>query len=181
MSPLTQADLRRLFELLNEELRESGTEGELFLVGGAVMCLAYAARPSTQDVDALFRPSTEVRQAAARVAVRARVNPDWLNDGVKGFMSAHGDYAEYLALDHLRVMIAQPEYLLAMKCLAMRIGSEFHDEDDVRYLLRHLDIRSFERAVEIITKYYPLERFPQKTLYALGELLPKPAESSEQR
>jgi len=181
MSPLTQADLRRLFELLNEELRESGTEGELFLVGGAVMCLAYAARPSTQDVDALFRPSTEVRQAAARVAVRARVNPDWLNDGVKGFMSAHGDYAEYLALDHLRVMIAQPEYLLAMKCLAMRIGFEFHDEDDVRYLLRHLDIRSFERAVEIITKYYPLERFPQKTLYALGELLPKPAESSEQR
>jgi Nucleotidyltransferase of unknown function (DUF6036) len=181
MSPLTQADLRRLFELLNEELRESGTEGELFLVGGAVMCLAYAARPSTQDVDALFRPSAEVRQAAARVAVRARVNPDWLNDGVKGFMSAHGDYAEYLALDHLRVMVAQPEYLLAMKCLAMRIGAEFHDEDDVRYLLRHLDIRSFERAVEIITKYYPLERFPQKTLYALGELLPKPAESSEQR
>jgi hypothetical protein len=181
MSPLTQADLRRLFELLNEELRESDTEGELFLVGGAVMCLAYAARPSTQDVDALFRPSTEVRQAAARVAVRARVNPDWLNDGVKGFMSARGDYAEYLALDHLRVMVAQPEYLLAMKCLAMRIGSEFHDEDDVRYLLRHLDIRSFERAVEIITKYYPLERFPQKTLYALGELLPKPAESSEQR
>jgi len=181
MSPLTQADLRRLFELLNEELRESGTEGELFLVGGAVMCLAYAARPSTQDVDALFRPSTEVRQAAARVAVRARVNPDWLNDGVKGFMSAHGDYAEYLALDHLRVMIAQPEYLLAMKCLAMRIGSEFHDEDDVRYLLRHLDIRSFERAVEIITKYYPLERFPQKSLYALGELLPKPAESPEPR
>jgi hypothetical protein len=181
MSPLTQADLRRLFELLNEELRKSGTEGELFLVGGAVMCLAYAARPSTQDVDALFRPSTEVRQAAARVAVRARVNPDWLNDGVKGFMSAHGDYAQYLALDHLRVMIAQPEYLLAMKCLAMRIGSEFHDEDDVRYLLRHLDIRSFERAVEIITKYYPLERFPQKTLYALGELLPKPAESSEPR
>lgn len=161
--------------------RVSGTEGELFLVGGAVMCLAYAARPSTQDVDALFRPSTEVRQAAARVAVRARVNPDWLNDGVKGFMSAHGDYAQYLALDHLRVMIAQPEYLLAMKCLAMRIGSEFHDEDDVRYLLRHLDIRSFERAVEIITKYYPLERFPQKTLHALGELLPKPAESPEPR
>jgi hypothetical protein len=59
-------------------------------------------------------------------------------------------------------------------CLAMRIGAEFHDEDDVRYLLRLLEIHTHEKAVTIITKYYPLERFPQKTLYALAELLPKP-------
>lgn len=170
---LTQADLRRLFDLLNEELRQSQTEAELFLVGGAVMCLAYAVRPSTQDVDALFRPPARVREAAARVAVRARVSADWLNDGVKGFMSAHGDFAPFIELDHLRVMVAQPQYLLAMKCLAMRIGAEFHDEDDVRYLLRHLNLRSYDDAIATITKYYPLERFPQKTLSALPELLPK--------
>jgi hypothetical protein len=175
LAPLTQTDLRRLFELLNEELRSIGTEGELFLVGGAVMCLAYATRPSTQDVDALFRPPTEIRTGAARVAIRAGVKPDWLNDGVKGFLSAQGDFAPFLELDHLRIMVAQPEYLLAMKCLAMRIGAEFHDEDDIRYLLRHLDLRSYEKAVAVITKYYPLERFPQKTLYALAELLPKSA------
>lgn len=164
MASLTQADLRRLFELLNEELRRSQTEAELFIIGGAVMCLAYSTRPSTQDVDAVFRPSAKVREAAARVATRAHVSADWLNDGVKGFMSAQGDFAPFIELDHLRIMIAQPEYLLAMKCLAMRIGAEFHDEDDVRYLLRHLNIRSYENAVAIITKYYPLERFPQKTL-----------------
>lgn len=175
MTALTQADLRRLFDLLNEELRSVGTEGELFLVGGAVMCLAYATRPSTQDVDALFRPPKEIRAAAARVAIRAGVNPDWLNDGVKGFLSAQGDFAPFLELDHLRIMVAQPAYLLAMKCLAMRIGAEFHDEDDIRYLLRHLDLRNYEKAVAVITKYYPLERFPQKTLYALAELLPKSA------
>ena len=88
-------------------------------------------------------------------------------------MSAQGEFAPFLELDHLRVMVAQPEYLLAMKCLSMRLGAEFHDEDDVRYLLRHLDIRSRKKAVAIITKYYPLERFPQKTLYALEELLPE--------
>ena len=175
MAALTQADLRRLFDLLNEELRSVGTEGELFLVGGAVMCLAYATRPSTQDVDALFRPPKEIRAAAARVAIRAGINPDWLNDGVKGFLSAQGDFAPFLELDHLRIMVAQPAYLLAMKCLAMRIGAEFHDEDDIRYLLRHLDLRTYEKAVAVITKYYPLERFPQKTLYALAELLPKSA------
>lgn len=172
---LSQNDLRRLFELLNDELRRSGTRGELFLVGGAVMCLAYAARPSTQDVDALFRPPAQVREAAARVAARAKVKADWLNDGVKGFVSAQAEFAPFLELDHLRVMVALPEYLLAMKCLAMRIGAEFHDEDDVRYLLRHLDIRAQDKALAVITKYYPLERFPQKTLYALAELLPHSA------
>ncbi len=171
---LTQADLRRLFELLNKELGRSGTQGELFLVGGAVMCLAYATRPSTQDVDALFRPPAQVREAAARVAIQAKVKADWLNDAVKSFMSPRGDFAAFLELDHLRIMLAQPEYLLAMKCLAMRIGAEFHDEDDIRYLLRLLEVRNYEEAMAIVTKYYPFERFPQKTLYALAELLPKP-------
>jgi hypothetical protein len=70
-------------------------------------------------------------------------------------------------------MVARPEYLLAMKCLAPRIGAEFHDEDDIRcYLLRHLDIGSYEQAIAVITRFYPLERFPQKTLFALGEVLP---------
>jgi hypothetical protein len=171
--PLTQRDIRKLFELLNEDLTTTGTHAELFLVGGAVMCIAYSARPSTQDVDALFRPSKQVREAAARVAARAGLNSDWLNDGVKGFMSAHGDFAPFLEMDHLSVMVAQPEYLLAMKCLAMRIGAEFHDEDDVRYLLRHLDIRRYDHAISVIGKYYPLDRFPQKTLHALAEILPK--------
>ncbi len=174
MPPLTQADLRKLLDLLNEELRPSGTEAELYLVGGAVMCLAYNARPSTQDVDAIFRPSGEVRKAAARAAIRAHVSEDWLNDGVKGFLSAQGDFAPFLELDHLKIMVAQPEYMLAMKALALRIGAEFHDEEDVRYLLRHLDIRSYDKALAVITKYFPLERLPQKTLYALAEILTIP-------
>lgn len=173
MTALTAADLRRLFELLNEELARARIEGELYLVGGAVMCLAYAVRPSTQDVDAFFKPASNVRAAAARVANRAGLDGDWLNDAVKGYLSERGDFRAWLELSNLRVMIAQPEYLLAMKCLAFRLGAEFHDEDDIRYLLRHLGIASYQKALDLLTRYYPLERFPQKTLYALGELLPK--------
>lgn len=91
---------------------------------------------------------------------------------MKAFLSERGEFSPFLELDHLRVMIAQPEYLLAMKCLSLRIGAEFHDEDDIRYLLRHLNIATYEQAVQVISRFYPLERFPQKTLYALGELLP---------
>ena len=172
MAGLSAQDLRRLFGLLNDELAETGSKGELYLVGGAVMCLAYAARPSTEDVDALFRPASGVRAAAARVATRSGIAENWLNDAVKGYLSEHGDFRPWLELSHLRVMVAQPEYLLAMKCLAFRIGPEFHDEDDIRFLLRLLDVKGYDRALGIVTSYYPLERIPQKTLYALRELLP---------
>jgi hypothetical protein len=58
-----------------------------------------------------------------------------------------------------------------MKCLAFRLGAEFHDEEDVRYLLRHLNIKSYESALDILKDYYPLDRYPQKTFYALEEIL----------
>lgn len=173
MAALSARDIHRLLELLNVELRRRETVGELFLVGGAVMCLAYAARPSTQDVNALFKPAREVRLAAAQVALQAGVPADWLHDGVKGFLGDSGEFDPFLELDHLHVMVARADYLLAMKCLALRIGSEFHDEDDIRYLVRHLDIGSYAQAVTMIGRFYPLERFPQKTLSALQEMLPE--------
>jgi hypothetical protein len=168
---LTAKEITRLLDLLNAELGKAGVRGELFVVGGAVMCLAYAARPATRDIDAFFRPAKQVREAAARVAARVGIESNWLNDAVKGFLGDRGEFEHFLELDHLSVMLAQPQYLLAMKCLAMRIGEEFHDEDDVRYLLRHLNIETYESALQVITRFYPTERFPQKTLYALEELL----------
>jgi hypothetical protein len=171
MAALTRADILRLFDLLNDELRRLDAEGELFLVGGAVMCLAHAVRPATRDVDAFFQPAAVVRKAAAAVAARAGLDEKWLNDAVKGYLGDHGDYEPFLELSHLRVMVARPDYMLAMKCLSMRIGAEFHDLDDVRYLLRHLGITSYRDALEIIARFYSVERFPQKTLYALEELL----------
>lgn len=168
---LSEKDIRRLLDLLNIELRKDGVKGELYLVGGAVMCIAFHARPATRDIDGFFVPTGRLREAAARVASKTGFEVDWLNDAVKGYLSEHGEFAPFLELDHLKVMVAQPEYLLAMKCLAMRIGQEFHDEEDIRYLLRHLNISTYEAATKVITRFYPLERFPQKTLYALQELL----------
>lgn len=171
MSALSRRDIERLLKLLNEELRSASVKGEVYLVGGAVMCLAFAARESTRDVAGYFEPTKEVREAAARVAVAGGVDEHWLNDGVKGYLSERGSFSEHLELSNLKVFCADAKYLLAMKCLAMRIGEEFQDLDDIRYLLRHIGIRDYDDALEVIAKYYPVERFPQKTLYALEELL----------
>lgn len=58
-----------------------------------------------------------------------------------------------------------------MKCLAARIGEEFHDVADIRYLLRDLNLTAYQDALRIITHNYPPERLPQKTLCLLEELL----------
>jgi len=171
VSALSRQDIERLLTLLNKELRSASVNGEVYLVGGAVMCLVFGARESTRDVDGTFKPTRKIREAAAKVAVEAGVDEDWLNDGVKGYLSERGSFSKHLELSNLKVFCANANYLLAMKCLAMRIGEEFQDLDDIRYLLRHIGLNQYEDALEAITKYYPLERFPQKTLYALEELL----------
>lgn len=165
-------DIERLFRELNDELAGQGVAGEVYLVGGAVMCLVFDARRSTKDLDAFFKPAKEVREAARRVAASSGLPADWLNDAVKGYLSDRGDFHPFLDLSNLRVLTAAPEYLLAMKCLAMRLGEEFHDKDDVRFLLRYLNLTDYDTALDIVTRYYPLERMPQRTLYALEELLP---------
>jgi hypothetical protein len=171
MSELRKADIERLLRMLDRELASEGVVGELYVVGGAVMCLVLDARPATHDVDAFFRPSRVVRQAAARVAARAGVDGAWLNDAVKGYLSPRGDFAPYLELANLRVFTAEPHYLLAMKCAAMRLGEEFHDLDDVRYLLRHLDITSVEQALAVVTRYFDERQLAPKTRLALEALL----------
>ena len=168
---LTEARILGLFRALAAELHRRGVVGELYLVGGAVMCVALAHRPSTKNVDAYFVPKKGVRDAARKVGVDLGAGEEWLNDAVKGFLSDRGAFDPFLDLDGLRVFAARPEYLLAMKCLSMRLGPEFHDEDDVRFLLRYLNVETYDQAVEVIAEYYPLDRFPQKTLYALEEIL----------
>lgn len=168
---LSKADIERLLRALDTELAAKEIKAELYVVGGAVMCLVHAARAATRDVDAFFKPSKAVREAAARVAAANGLPESWLNDSVKGFFSDRGTFNVYLELAHLTVFAADPAYLLAMKCLAARIGEEFHDIADIRYLLRYLNITHLDQAKDIIGSYYPLERFPQKTLYLLEELL----------
>ena len=171
MNKLGKAEIARLFELLDAELARASVSGEVYLVGGAVMCLALDARESTRDVDAIFKPVRAIREAAARVAAREGVPDTWLNDAVKAFLSPRGDFDAFVERDNLRVFVARPEYLLAMKCVALRLGEEFHDLDDIRFLLRHLDITSSAAAMRIVLRHFAESQVLPKTRFALEELL----------
>lgn len=168
---LDKKTILMVFEKLNTRLKKKGVIGEIYLVGGAVMCLAFQSRPSTKDIDAFFVPKEIVREESKKALVELNLDENSLNDAVKGFMSQSGKFEPYLDLPNLKIFTAHPEYLLAMKCLSMRIGKEFHDEHDVRFLLRYLNLENYNNAVDILKKYYPLESYPQKTLYILEEIL----------
>jgi hypothetical protein len=86
VSPLSADDIRRLFEERASELDAQGIRAEIFLVGGAAIALCIDGRRATRDLDAVFLPTDAVRRAAAEVAEREGLEPDWLNDAVKGFL-----------------------------------------------------------------------------------------------
>lgn len=141
------------------------------------MVLAFRARQTTKDVDAVFHPAAVIRDAAETVRQRLGLPSDWLNDAAKGFISERHEVTTYdlPQFDHLRVVAPVAEYILAMKCMASRIGSpgEADDKADIRFLLDHLGIRSSKTALEIVTRYYPPERVPIRSKYLLDEILEK--------
>jgi hypothetical protein len=74
-------------------------------------------------------------------------------------------------LSHLRIFVPHPEYLLAMKCLAMRLGEDFRDREDIAVLLDVLGIRRMHDAEAALERYYPMDRYPAKARYVLEELI----------
>jgi len=123
---------------LGARLSERAVDGEVYVVGGAAIAIAFDARRATRDIDAVFEPKQEIYAAADEVGVELGLPPGWLNDGVKGFVSGpDDDAATALEVPGLRVLVASPRILLAMKVLAHRIGE---DDDDVRLLARELGL-----------------------------------------
>jgi hypothetical protein len=160
-SALTREAILRALGSLSDELGRQNVTGEVCLFGGTVMVLAFTARLATKDVDALFQPTPLIRDIAKRIGEEQSLPTDWLNDGVKGFVSArHETTAGNLPqFPHLRLTMPVPEYLLAMKCMP-----------DIVFLIRHLRLQSASAVLDIVGQYYPANRIPVKTQYLVEGL-----------
>jgi hypothetical protein len=172
---LNREAILRGLQILSDELGKRGITGEICLFGGTVMVLAFNARLATKDVDALFQPAQRIRDLAREIAAEQQLPMDWLNDGVKGFVSARhetttGNLPQY---PNLRVTMPVPEYLLAMKCMAARIGGtagEPTDVADIIFLTRHLKLQTAKAVLDLVGDYYPANRIPVKTQYLVEGL-----------
>ena len=175
LAALTRDAMLKAFQEMSDELGRRGVTGELCLFGGTVMVLAFAARPSTKDVDAIFQPTQVIREAARHVGEANQFPEHWLNDAAKGFVSARHETTpgSLPQFPHLRLTMPVPEYLLAMKCMASRIGAvegEADDVADIIFLIRHLNLKEAKSVMDILTAYYPKDRVPVKAQYLVEGL-----------
>lgn len=72
---LGRDDLLVLLEEVSRDLESRGIRGDLFVVGGAAMALAYSTRRFTRDVDAVFEPKSAIYAAARRVGAKGTACP----------------------------------------------------------------------------------------------------------
>lgn len=162
--------IRVLLGLLSDELQSRGYVGELFLVGGAAMALAYDRDRATRDLDAVFEPKSVIYEAAATLAEREGLPADWLNDAVKGFLPGSDPAATVVVeLPGLRVRVASPGYLFAVKAAASRAE---RDADDLLTLYHLCGFANVEEALDHVERVMgPAARLAPKTSLLLRELL----------
>jgi hypothetical protein len=167
---MTAEEITKYLTELNDELCSAKIKGEITIYGGAVMCLVYNARPATKDVDAIFKPVSEMRVLINRIAERNGLPPDWLNDGLKGFLVSHPQRILF-DLSCLKVFVPEPDYLLAMKAMSAR--ADTYDQTDVRILIDVLGLKDSTEVFAILEKYYPHEQIKPATQYFIEELFGK--------
>lgn len=156
-------------QALGDELSRQNVRGQIFIVGGAAMALAYSTRRVTKDIDAVFEPKSTIYAAAEKVAEEHGLPADWLNDAAKVFMPGKDIQARPLPdIKGIEVTTASPRYLLAMKLMAMRFGE---DDEDIEILLEQCDIHSAQEALDLLRDMYPSKEPPVKTRFFLEEVL----------
>jgi hypothetical protein len=167
VSVLTREQIAEALERLDRALARQGVRAELYLVGGAVICLALNARASTKDVDGWFTEPRAVRVAARQVAADMDLPEDWLNDAAKAFIPDGAVFERWQSFDHLDVSVADEQTLLAMKCAAARTEE---DSADVRLLAKRLGLKSASEVLNVVVQFYPIDRLPVRSQLLVEEL-----------
>lgn len=159
---ITKTQMLQLFKDLNEELKLNDISGEICVVGGAAMTLAFNARIATHDVDAVFDPKMDIQISAIDVGKRHGLGVDWLNDAVSIFMPDIKPKSKktIMKLSNLTIWAPDAAYILAMKSLSARPT----DIRDIKFLIAELELANAKQVFEVIKYYYPKGKITAKSM-----------------
>ncbi len=166
---LDRAAITEALRRLGDRLARRGVVADIYVFGGAAMALAYDARRSTRDIDAVFHPNGIVLEESRAVAAELGLPQWWLNEQASAYTAPGGDPDGPRVFDHpgLRVQAASPEHLLAMKVLAARR----RDSDDIAFLLGHIGLRTVEDVLALCAESFPDEPVPDRARLILEDVL----------
>jgi hypothetical protein len=163
MKELNRSVLLNALTRLGALAREEGLQLECCIYGGALMMLAYDARLSTKDVDAVLRPREDALRLAKTVADEIGLPQNWLNDQVRAFLAPSEDLRELpIEVPGLHLTSPTAGYLLAMKALSCRSMLPGYEGDlgDLRFLIQKMEIGSVDEIQAWIDRYYPDDVIP---------------------
>lgn len=150
-APFDGATLLNLLAEVDAEL-PLGVTAEIAAIGGAVLTLRWSDRMSI-DVDVVSESMPqELRSAAAVVAARHGLRPDWINDAAKVKTPDLDPELEVLyGGNRLTVYGAGTRYLLASKLFAARDT----DFDDAVRLAEELGLTDADEMLRLLSAAYP--------------------------
>ena len=157
------------FEALAQALADEGVEEELCKVGGAVLRLVFRSRPGTRRPSRLFGDVAAAKRAEEEVARRFDLPPGWVDAAVRRLVA---DDTTLFDTPQLRVFAPPPDYLLAMKCAALRFAPDSNTDSDLRYLLMYLGVSSPEQAMRVVDRYLSPQHRPADLADRVAALLP---------
>ena len=139
------------FGHLGADLASRGLFLEIAVCQESVLALQFSWRRGAEVVDAVLRPAHNdlaLAPSVTRVAEIMELTGDWLNDAISMFTSScdetlfhvSGNYPTH-GTPGLRVLVATPHYLLAMKLLTLGdVNRGGRDMTDARTLAGGLGI-----------------------------------------
>ncbi len=164
---------------LADELDAAGLELTIHVVGGAAIAMEYNTdRQATSDIDAWVNAQPAVRQqvvdVVTQIAIRRRWPDDWLNEKAVMFIPegvgvGPQDWRLALEVGKVRVFVAQPMMLLAMK---LRAGRGRRDLPDLEPLLAASGLQTIEDVQETFGDYYPHDDMKPLSRHWLEQNLP---------
>ncbi len=169
--------MRALLAELGEMISREGKVVEIAIFGGSALVLQFDFREGTEDVDYIpvRGDNALLKRLATKVAARHGLHEDWINDAVwlnpqsrRGCTKFLGDFPFHKP--GLRVFVAQPEYIFAMKVLAMRSSAVTKDVEDIWHLWDHLGITSAQQAIDLTQSYYPGKTLPIRNIRLLEDI-----------
>ena len=158
-------------QLLRPQLESLELDVEFYFMGGAILHQAFAARPGSGRPRDMFKPSALVAQAIAEVTQSHGWPNTWLEDSLREILRPGPQAARFIDLGCLKAFTPPPEYAMAMKVASAGSPIGASHVDDLRFLLRSLNLTTVAGALGVVTRYFAERHLPPETAATLERLL----------